>query len=245
MGLAACSSDDDDEEEMYVEEVDSDDNDDTNENSDSDETDSDESDSDESDDDDTGISKATGTENGYAYVDLGLSSGLQWARVNIGATLPADYGDYYAWGETETKDSYTSDNSITYCFDTDDFSGDATYDAATANWGSSWRMPTTSNFDELINQCSWTWTTQKNSDGSTTKGYRIEGPNGNSIFLPSAGFWYSKYSQGYGYYWSSTPYPYASWSEDDSAYSLYFDNYNYKSTSATRSNGRSVRPVLK
>ena len=86
-------------------------------------------------------SETTGTINGYKYVDLGLS--VKWATVNIGATLPADYGNYYAWGETETKDEYTSDYSVTYGDSSiDDFAGNATYDAATANWGSSWRMPT-------------------------------------------------------------------------------------------------------
>ena len=101
------------------------------------------------------VSDATGTdENGYEYVDLGLSSGLKWARVNIGASAPEDYGNYYAWGETETKDSYTSSNSVTYGDSTIfDFSGDPEYDAAQANWGGHWRMPTHDEIVDLFKEC--------------------------------------------------------------------------------------------
>ena len=141
-------------------------------------------------------------------VDLGLS--VKWATVNIDATLPADYGNYYAWGETETKDEYSLDNSVTYGDSSfGDISGDATYDAATANWGSSWRMPTQTECQELVDDCTWTWTTQENSDGEYIKGYLVEGTNSNSIFLPAAGYRYgsSLYRAGTsGDYWSSTPY---------------------------------------
>ena len=71
------------------------------------------------DDDDDGVSSvsgsitsSTGTINGYEYVDLGLS--VKWAMCNIGASSPSDYGDYFAWGETEPKDEYTNDNGVTY-----------------------------------------------------------------------------------------------------------------------------------
>lgn len=74
-------------------------------------------------------------------VDLGLS--VKWANVNVGAALPADYGAYFAWGETATKDSYTNNNSTTYGDSSvEDISGNADYDAARANWGDAWRMPT-------------------------------------------------------------------------------------------------------
>ena len=111
------------------------------------------------DDDDDGVSSvsgsitsSTGTINGYEYVDLGLS--VKWAICNIGASSPSDYGDYLAWGETETKDEYTNDNSVTYGDSSfGDISGNATYDAATANWGKKWRMPTRSEFEELLDDC--------------------------------------------------------------------------------------------
>ena len=145
----------------------------------------------------------TGSINGYGYVDLGLSSGLKWATCNVGATTPEDYGNCYAWGETTTKTSYDQSNSLTYGQQISDFSGNATYDAARANWGSTWRMPTKTEMEELKNNCTWTWTTQNGVNG-----YRVTGPNGNSIFLPAAGYCYgsSRYSVGErGYYWGSTP----------------------------------------
>ena len=137
--LTACDDDDDDDD--LTETVYDDDDADSS---------SDDTDGDSSTDDADDSSTTAGT-----AVDLGLS--VKWATVNIGATLPADYGNYYAWGETETKDEYTEDNSVTYGDSSfGDISGDATYDAATANWGSSWRMPTYDEFKELLNDCTWT-----------------------------------------------------------------------------------------
>ena len=187
------------------------------------------------DTDDTTSSDTTYTSS-YAAVDLGLS--VKWATVNIGAESPEDYGNYYAWGETETKDSYTASNSVTYGVEMDDISGNADYDAATANWGSSWRMPTNDEMEELIDDCTWTWTTENDVNG-----YLVTGSNGNSIFLPAAGYRYgtSLYHAGsFGYYWSSTPYVsrsrYAYLLNLDSG--LYFMDYYY-----CRYNGCTVRPV--
>lgn len=98
--------------------------------------------------------------NGHEYVDLGLPSGLKWATCNVGANSPSEYGDYYAWGETTTKTSYTYENSKTYNKKIGDIGGNASYDAARANWGGTWRMPTKEEFDELLNKCTCTWTTQ-------------------------------------------------------------------------------------
>ena len=143
---------------------------------------------------------ASGSLNGYEYVDLGLS--VMWATCNIGADSLEDYGNYYAWGETETKETYTSDNSVTYGVEMDEFSGDAEYDAATANWGSPWRMPTSSEISELISDCTWTWTTL-----NSVNGYKVTGTSGNSIFLPAAGHRYSSLldnAGSEGYYWSSS-----------------------------------------
>ncbi len=176
--------------------------------------------------------------NGYLYIDLGLPSGLKWASYNVGATAPEEYGNYYAWGETTTKSTYTSDNSKTSGKEMSDISGNRTYDAARANWGSTWRMPTFEEINELINNCTWTWTTKNGCYGR-----KVTGPNGNSIFLPAAG--YRRESSLYdvgedGYYWSSTP----NESNTDYAYILYLHSGNYGwSDRYYRYRGRCVRPV--
>ena len=138
---------------------------------------------------------------GHEFVDLGLS--VKWATCNVGASQPHGYGNYYAWGETTTKSEYTEDNSRTYGKNMSDISGNGTYDVARANWGGSWRMPTKAEMEELENKCAWTWTSQ-----SGVNGYKVTGPNGNSIFLPAAGCYYgsSRYGVGEsGDYWSSSP----------------------------------------
>ena len=144
----------------------------------------------------------TNTINGHEWVDLGLS--VKWATCNVGATLPSDYGDYFAWGEIRTKSSYTEYNSKTYKKHMGDIAGNSQYDAARANWGSTWRMPTKKEFQELKDQCIWTWTSQGGHSG-----YRVTSKtNGNSIFLPAAGWRSGKslYSVGSsGYYWSAGP----------------------------------------
>ena len=198
-------------------------------------------------DDDDDDSETTGTINGYEYVDLGLS--VKWATVNIGATLPADYGNYYAWGETETKDEYTSDNSVTLGDSSiSSISSDATYDAATANWGGTWRMPTIDECENLANKCTWTWTTQKNSDGEEINGYLVEGTNGNSIFLPAAGYrsGSSLNEDGTkGMIWSSSLYYLGS--GDRCSYSLIYDSKydEYYTYALSRCYGVPVRPVSK
>ena len=94
---------------------------------------------------------------GHEYVDLGLPSGLKWATCNVGAEKPEDYGDYFAWGEIETKSEYTESNSLTHGKQMDDISGDVQYDVAAANWGDSWRMPTKDEMIELVSNCEWEW----------------------------------------------------------------------------------------
>ena len=141
-------------------------------------------------------SPATGTINGHDYVDLGLS--VMWATCNIGANSPEEYGDYFAWGEAETKPEYTYENSVTYGTDNYIF-----HDAAVENWGGSWRMPTSDEYRELIGKCTWLWTSING-----TKGYKVTSKkNGNSIFLPAAGIFGSKSSLigKKGRYSSSTP----------------------------------------
>ena len=150
------------------------------------------------------IDTTVGTLNGYTWVDLGLPSGLKWATCNVGATSPEDYGNYYAWGETTTKTEYTDENSTTCGQQIGDISGNPTYDAARANWGGTWRMPTKSEIEELVNSCTWDWTTQNG-----VRGMKVTGLNGRSIFLPAAGWREGSVLIGdmgdHGRYWSSTP----------------------------------------
>ena len=182
-------------------------------------------------------------------VDLGLS--VKWASFNVGANSPEEYGDYFAWGEISPKENYSTQ---TYQYWTDDngdgdwdegefanlgdISGNPHYDAAAANWGGDWRMPTKAEQQELRNNCTWEWTTLND-----VYGYKVTGPNGNSIFLPAAGFRFgtsSYYVGSYGRYWSSTPYG----DDDGSACYLCFDSDDYGWYWNLRGYGQSVRPVL-
>ena len=175
--------------------------------------------------------------NGHEYVDLGLPSGLKWATCNVGANKPEDYGNSYAWGETKTKSDYRSSNSVTWDKSISDIGGKSQYDAARSNWGGTWRLPTKAELEELKNRCTWKWTTQNG-----VKGYKVTGPNGNSIFLPAAGCRYgsSLFDAGeYGYYWGSSP----SGSDSYDAWGLFFRSGEQGMYDYTRYRGHSVRPV--
>ena len=174
--------------------------------------------------------------NGHQYVDLGLSSGLKWATCNVGADSPEDYGNYYAWGETETKAEYTQDNSVTFGQQLNDISGNAQYDAATANWGGSWRTPTKDEIRELIYNCNWTPETQNGVDG-----FKVTGNNGNYIFIPASGYrdGSSLYIYGECYYWSSTPRQYGV----EFANILYSDTEFQSEDVNYRYRGLTIRPV--
>ncbi|MBR3076189.1 MAG: hypothetical protein IKH11_10620, partial [Bacteroidales bacterium] len=215
---------------------------------------------------------SSGVQNGYGWVDLGLPSGLKWATCNVGAKTPEEYGDYFAWGETvpyyteghfqddpcrswkanksgykfasykwcngsyktltkyNTMSSYgpVVDNIITL---------EVVDDAARANWGGSWRMPTDAEWTELRTECTWTWTTRNGVNGTL-----VTGPNGNSIFLPAAGFRYDTnlyYAASYGDYWSSsllTDYPGRAWFVD-------FSSDEVDRGYCSRCYGQSVRAV--
>lgn len=185
--------------------------------------------------------------NGHEWVNLGLS--VKWATCNVGASGPSDYGGYYVWGETRTKSCYEWDN----CFDCLDSKGDrwgiynigslvqivptSGHDAASENWGGTWRMPTISELDELCTKCKWIWT---NRDGH--HGYTVIGPNGNSIFFPAAGYRYGtdSYHVGeYGDYWSNAPYS----SFSNYARSLSFNSGYHGTYLDYRYFSQSVRPV--
>ena len=179
----------------------------------------------------------TGTINGHQWVDLGLS--VKWATCNVGASSPSDYGNYYVWGETRTKSEYTEDNSSTYGINIGDISGDSRYDAARANWGGTWRLPTEAEMEELMDKCTWTWTSQGGHNG-----YRVTGPNGSSIFLPAAGYrdGSSLYNANVaGYYHNSTP----DMNDATIVYQLFIDNSRsvWYAGSDSRYSGQSVRPV--
>ena len=190
---------------------------------------------------------------GHEYVDLGLPSGLKWATCNVGANNPWEYGGYYAWGETEEKSNYSwstykwcngSYDSLTkYCtsssYGTVDNKTvlDPEDDVAHVKWGGSWRMPTKAELDELRNNCTWNWTTLNGVNG-----YTVTGPNGNSIFLPAAGYRYGTEvnSRGsYGYYWSSSLLSDHSYGAHLLGFSSGYHDWSY----GGRCNGLSVRPV--
>ena len=203
-------------------------------------------------------SSTTGTHNGHEWVDLGLS--VKWATMNVGATSPSDYGSYFAWGETSPKSSYEWEN-LKYrtsgdLYDNVKFSKyvteskygtidnktvlDLSDDAARANWGGSWRMPTIAEFLELIDKCTWTWTKVNGKSGYKV----VSKSNGNSIFLPAAGWRIDtslSYAGSCGYYWSS------SLSESGSldARCLDFNSGGHSADNDGRYDGYSVRPVFR
>lgn len=149
------------------------------------------------------LSAPDGAIAGHDYIDLGLPSGLKWATCNVGTSSPSEYGNYYAWGETSTKATYNEKNSKTYKKKMENIAGNSAYDAVRADWGGSWRLPTKTEYNELLNKCTWTWVNHSGHNG-----YLVTGPNGRSIFLPAVGQRYGTASLGTedgGYYWSSTP----------------------------------------
>lgn len=191
----------------------------------------------------------------HEFVDLGLPSGLLWATCNVGADTPEEYGDYFAWGETQPKDNYDwsnyqychgSYNKLTkYCnnssYGYNGFTDNLTIllpedDAATAYWGTGWRIPTMEEWQELFYNTTCTWTTQNGVNGRL-----FTASNGNSLFLPAAGqHSYSLYNVGSaGNYWSNSlvmDYPY--WA---CYFSFYSDSYGI--VGSVRYLGQSVRPV--
>lgn len=197
--------------------------------------------------------KTTGTLNGHEWVDLGLS--VKWATCNVGASSPSDYGGYYAWGETSTKSRYDLDNYFD-CLDSSLNSSDDSWetyklngqtritptsghDTARENWGGTWRMPTRAEIEELCEKCKWARTSKNGHNG-----FIAIGPNGNSIFLPAAGYRFGTDSLGIGgcgIYRSSTL---SSLSSSHWAYDLYlYENVHSMRNHYLRSYGQSVRPV--
>lgn len=181
--------------------------------------------------------------NGHEAVDLGLS--VKWATCNIGASTPEEYGDYFAFGETEPKDEYTEENYMLYGIPHGEtyigigkiISG-TEYDAASKQWGDEWRMPAEEELYELLSCCSWQWITINGVNG-----YKVVGPNGNSIFLPAAGTSNSEHNE-CGCYWTG------SFSDEDchwDAMCLQFDEFEFGHyiSYAQPDEGLVIRPVTK
>ena len=177
-------------------------------------------------------------------LDLGLS--VKWATCNLGATSPEEYGDYFAWGETEPKEKYSWEtykwgSSLSKYNATDDKKIlDPEDDAAHVHWGGQWRMPSVEEHNELIENCVWTCTTFNDITG-----YKVTAKNGNSIFLPTVGYKGSNgpsYPAGqYGLYWLRDV--------NESSYAYLF-NIQYLGASpsitskmGTRCYGFAIRPV--
>ncbi|MBO4434599.1 MAG: hypothetical protein J5769_03995 [Bacteroidales bacterium] len=194
--------------------------------------------------------------NGHEYVDLGLS--VMWATCNIGANTPTETGNYYAWGETAPKGTYSHSNYVHGKQDffykyvphgqmgySWDFEPDGRLvlefqdDAASVNWGQPWRIPTQPEIEELATRCTHTWVTRDGHDGM-----QFTGPNGNSIFFPACGLYKSAELRDFGtkgFYWSSTLKAEA----PNCAYRMFFD---INEVGATYWHGRfygyTVRPVV-
>ena len=208
-------------------------------------------------------------------VDLGLPSGLKWASFNLGASAPEEHGDYYAWGESQPKVYFYEDNYQWWIYTPTEsqrftilkylFDGGWTYtvhpnetpdnqhviytedDAATIQFGGEWRIPTSAEAQELINNCDWTWETNNGKSGYRVKS-RVEGYTNKSIFLPLTGYMWQSSKDGtsdYGIYWL------ADLIKDDTleGYSLHIYNPSYNSSlrmvnGNVRSQGSVIRPVF-
>ena len=186
-------------------------------------------------------------------IDLGLS--VKWASCNVGAKQPEEYGNYFAWGETQSKTRYNWDQYL-YCEGTSTtltkygvpgatgcvdgkYELDSQDDAATTNWGAPWRMPSEDEILDLRNRCDWTYTTQNG-----VKGYLVTSrTNGNSIFLPAGGCMSpdAQHQDLFGYYWSSTLWTYGN--ESQMGGHLHFKSASYDFGGTNRCVGCLVRPV--
>ena len=176
-------------------------------------------------------------------IDLGLPSGTKWACCNLGGTSPEDRGEYYAWGETEIKDHYDSNNYQYYdpatrnCLDIGESICGTEHDVARAKWGSAWQMPSLGQIQELMDNCTSLWT---EFDGIKGRLF-ISKENEARIFMPidkddrQEDCWAHGEK---GYYWSGTLSP-----DDDCAYDFFFDDQIMRWAYEERLNGWFVRPV--
>lgn len=197
------------------------------------------------------------TYNGHEYVDLGLPSGILWATCNVGAEKPEDYGDYFAWGEIQSKSIYYwstynycdggRDKLTKYCNDSvygvNGFTDYLTIlepvdDAATVHWGVGWRTPTREEWGELYSN-----TDNEFSILNGVEGWLFTANNGNCLFLPCADWIYGPVESRTfsGDYWSSSYVDFLT--GPDYAWCFYFGWSSCQIQSVERSLGLSVRPV--
>lgn len=195
--------------------------------------------------------------NGHEYVDLGLPSGTLWATCNVGSEMPEGYGGYYAWGETEPKElydwkSYKYGRFIHERYELNKYCTDSAYglngfvdnltvmepddDVAWTCWGEGWRIPTIGEWEELFLNTTGVWTTLND-----VKGWRCTASNGNSLFLPAAGYWWDDaFNADLGLYWSRTinkEFPYRAWG-------FHFNcDSSHLCGSSDRNRGQTVRAV--
>lgn len=191
----------------------------------------------------------TSSQSAYNAIDLGLPSGILWADRNVGADAPEAYGDYFAWGETESKAYYDwssykwcyglSEPQTKYCNIDGKVILELEDDAAYVNMGEEWRMPTLVEWQELLNNCNCEWNSKNGVNGR-----KFTGPNGNSIFLPAAGwreFGVLDELGSVGDYWSSSLYE----SHHIQALEIRLDMENSKCTHFYRYIGYPVRAVMR
>lgn len=171
-----------------------------------------------------------------SYVDLGLS--VKWATCNLGAVSPEAGGDFYAWGETSPKESYTNEN---YTCEGSPEVLPLAADAAHVTLKGNWRMPTLEEWQELIGYCNWEWTTRNEVDGYLVTS-NVDGFTDQSVFLPAAGFVLSSTVYGVGEngeYWSSSS------RASESAWSMSFYAPTFHGMDGgPKSSGKVIRPVL-
>lgn len=192
------------------------------------------------------------------WVDLGLPSGLLWAKCNVGASNPSDYGEYYAWGEISPKSEYywlnykwTKDSEISLTkYNTKSKNGivdkkvhlDLSDDAASQNWGEPWRIPRAKDYEELIKNC-----TEELVTYSGTRCLKLTSKiNGNSIYLPAAG---AKESRRTFLSGENGCYLSADLNQDNPAYIWFLDFGSVNSSAFLNKNGQrygaySIRPVM-
>ncbi|MCR5455786.1 MAG: hypothetical protein K6F33_12435 [Bacteroidales bacterium] len=193
----------------------------------------------------------------HLQVDLGLPSGTLWAFTNIGASLPEEYGDYFAWGEVDYKSDYSWNTYLyvkggdatkftKYCSQAN--VGNAKYtdtlavletsdDVATQKWGSDWCMPTQAQFEELKAECTWKWVVRNEKNV-----IEITGKNGNKLYMPAAGCHFNKSRSlvgSNGYYWSRS----LSDKGTSRATCFTFSQNDTDVAVRTRNQGLTIRPV--
>ena len=168
-------------------------------------------------------------------IDLGLPSGTKWSCCNVGASKPEEYGEYYAFGETEEREIYDAKSKKGVVFSFTEHTVVLRYDVAYVKWNKSWRTPSPEQMKEFLDNCTSEWTVLNGVNGK-----RFKGKNGNSVFLPAGGviMRLSNQSEGkIGHYWSNKEI------DDNNAYYLFFYEGGGGQHHGVKAHGRTIRPV--